>query len=72
MNSEAIIREIGLGDDITPPRECVSCGKEQSPIDIATQAVQEPAAGMHTCQTCLAVSVEDVLAGSNISSAVDE
>lgn len=60
QTSSAILAEIHSGDDIIPPRECVSCGKEQSPIDIATQAVQEPGAGMHTCQTCLAVSVEDV------------
>lgn len=60
MSSSAIIREIHSEQSIVPPRECVSCGKEQSPIDIATQAVQEPGAGMHSCQTCLPLSIEDV------------
>lgn len=61
-SSRAIIAEIGhlREDDFVPPRECVSCGKEQSPIDIATQAVQEPGAGMHSCQTCLTLSIDDV------------
>lgn len=52
MSSRAIVRE--LDTDTVPPRECVSCGKEQSAIDIATQDVQDEGAGIHCCQTCLA------------------
>jgi len=57
MKPEHIIREM---DDRYGPQTCVSCGEEQSPIDIATQAVQEPSAGMHCCQLCMPVSMDDV------------
>lgn len=57
MKSEYIINEIGC--TMVTPIECVSCGSVQSPIDIATQAVQDPGAGMHYCQVCKPISVSD-------------
>jgi len=57
---DPIIREVNTDNAIVPPRECVSCGKEQSIVDIATQAVQEESPGMHCCQTCLPLSIRDV------------
>jgi len=57
---DPIIVEANTENSVVPPRECVSCGKEQSIVDISTQAVQEEAPGMHCCQTCLPLSVADV------------
>jgi len=38
MSSKAdpIIREVNADSSIVPLRECVSCGKEQSVVDITT------------------------------------
>jgi len=61
MKAKHIRREIALNEnDVTEASECVSCGKKQTPIDIATQGVQEPSAGMHCCQTCLCIAPEDI------------
>lgn len=62
LATDIIVREIGHTKHGTvPPRRCVSCGKQQSTIDIATQAIQEPHAGMHCCQTCMAIDPDDLI-----------
>jgi hypothetical protein len=63
-----ILKEIvQVEQGVVPPRECVGCGKEMTPLDIATHTVQEPGAGMHCCSTCIAWELDDTISESGES-----
>jgi hypothetical protein len=58
MKAEHIQREISINESEFHTRgECVSCGSKMRPIDIATQGVHQPSAGMYTCQMCLPIEM---------------